>query len=240
MTSGVYVLQLKDSSKYYVGKSDDIEKRINNHKECSEKCAKFVKLNGGVNKVLSPLTPIDNNLSNWEKDETIARMIKHGYNNVRGWEFTNTNKLTKEDLDMIKKSIMGLGDRCRKCGNNGHFASECNSEKASWLQKLEKCYPCETSCNVMNNLLDSRYDSSDEFVSKEKEKENIITELAKTGRAKCQNCKEIIEKGTYRVGINYDFKGKISTKWYHQKCYYSPANNICKKIGSNQEKKKYN
>ena len=101
MSSGVYVLQLKDNLKYYVGKSENIDKRINTHKECGENCAKFVKINGGVNKVLAPLTPSDKNLSNWEKDETISRMIKHGYNNVRGWEFTRTNKLTKEELEKI-------------------------------------------------------------------------------------------------------------------------------------------
>ena len=78
------VLRLVNTDKYYVGKSDDIENRIKNHKECNDKCAKFVKINGGVNDVLQPLTPPDNNLSNWEKDETLARMIKHGYNNVRG------------------------------------------------------------------------------------------------------------------------------------------------------------
>lgn len=175
MSSGVYVLQLKDNSKYYVGKSENIDKRINTHKECGENCAKFVKINGGVNKVLAPLTPSDKNLSNWEKDETISRMIKHGYNNVRGWEFTSTNKLTKEELDMIKISILGLGDRCRKCGNSGHFASGCSSGKAKWLQKLEECYPCNTSCNVMNNLLDSCYEesSSDENSSDNLNKKKV-------------------------------------------------------------------
>ena len=239
MSSGVYVLQLKDNSKYYVGKSENIAKRINTHKEFSENCAKFVKINGGVNKVLAPLTPSDKNSSNWEKDETISRMIKHGYNNVRGWEFTSTNKLSKEELDVIKISIMGLGDRCRKCGNSGHFVSGCSSGKAKWLQKLEECYPCNTSCNVMNNLLDSCYEelSSDEnssdilnnllennsekksFNNDQNTNDNIITEIAKTSKAKCQKCKELIKKGEYRVWLESNFKGKLSKKWFHQKCY---------------------
>lgn len=183
MSSGVYVLQLKDNSKYYVGKSENIDKRINTHKECGENCAKFVKINGGVNKVLAPLTPSDKNLSNWEKDETISRMIKHGYNNVRGWEFTSTNKLTKEELDMIKISILGLGDRCRKCGNSGHFASGCSSGKAKWLQKLEECYPCNTSCNVMNNLLDSCYEES----SSDENSSDILNNLLENENEKVMN-----------------------------------------------------
>ena len=246
MSSGVYVLQLKDTSKYYVGKSNNIESRINNHKQCNSKCAKFVKINGGVHKVLKPLTPPDNNLSNWEKDETLIQMIKHGYNNVRGWEFTNISNLNKEELDIIKISIFGLGDRCRKCGNNGHFAKECNSTKAKWLQSLEECYTYNnTSSDIINTLLDSPYEESPPdnktlcesktlYESKCESKcdskinnintlkdtdENIIIEIAKTSRAKCQLCKELINKGEYRVGIEYEFKGKISTKWNHEKCY---------------------
>ena len=153
---GVYVIQLKDKKKYYVGKSDNIEKRINDHKKGNEKCAKYIKNNGGVFKVLEPLTPCDKNISNWEKDETLLRMVKHGYNNVRGWEFTSSKDLSKEDCDMIKRLLMGLGDRCRKCGNKGHFVKDCNSEKAKWLKKLEKCYPEDerTSSNVIDSIMD--------------------------------------------------------------------------------------
>ena len=49
----------------------------------------------GVKEVLEPITPYDSNYSNWVKDETLARMIQHGYNNVRGWKFTNPNNLTE-------------------------------------------------------------------------------------------------------------------------------------------------
>ena len=85
MNSGVYVVQLNNKDKYYIGKSGNIISRIENHKSGGDKCAKFVQVNGGIYTVREPLTPRDNNLSNWEKDETIMRMIKHGFNNVRGW-----------------------------------------------------------------------------------------------------------------------------------------------------------
>ena len=39
--SGVYVLQLRDNSKYYVGHSIDIENRIEQHTEYGDKCAKL-------------------------------------------------------------------------------------------------------------------------------------------------------------------------------------------------------
>jgi predicted GIY-YIG superfamily endonuclease len=46
MTSGIYVIQCNNKDKYYVGKSKNIEKRINQHKNGNG--AKFVKDNGGV------------------------------------------------------------------------------------------------------------------------------------------------------------------------------------------------
>merc|ERR1712167_122588 len=47
------------------------------------------------------------------------------------------------------------------------------------------------------------------------------TEVAKSGKSKCQKCKELIPKGNTRIGKPYEFKGKPSTKWYHQECYNS-------------------
>ena len=245
--SGVYVLQLTNTDKFYVGKSVNIENRIGNHKECGDKCAKYVKMNGGVYKALQPLTPPDDNLSNWEKDETLVRMIKHGFNNVRGWEFTNITKLDTIELEMIKKSIMGLGDRCRNCGNNGHFADGCSTEKAQWLKNLENCYSNKvnhkTSVDVLNNLLDEKPLKKIETPLKTietplktietplktietplktiEEQPSIIIERAKTGKAKCQTCKELILKDEYRIGEPYEFRGKPSTKWFHQRCHSS-------------------
>lgn len=240
--SGIYVLQLANTDKFYVGQSIDIENRIEQHTECDNKCAKYVKLNGGVSKVLQPLTPPDDNFSNWEKDETLARMIKHGFNNVRGWEFTNTNQLDTIELEMIKKSIMGLGNRCRKCGNNGHFADGCSTEKAQWLKNLEDCFPNKinhkTSSDVLNNLLDETplkpietpLKTIETPIKTIEEKPSIIIERAKTGKAKCQSCKELILKDEYRIGEPYEFRGKPSTKWFHQRCHSSNISKVEKLI----------
>ena len=226
----VYVLELQNEGKYYVGKTNDFEKRIKQHNNINgEKCAQFVKKNGGIKKIIKPITPKDENLSNWEKDETIARMIKHGFNNVRGWEFTNTNKLNRDECQMIKKSIMGLGDRCRVCGNNGHLAKNCSSEKAKWLKELEKCSQNEkkikTSEDVMNNLLDDFSQNEKKIKTTKDLNKNFVTEIDKSGRAKCQICQKLISKGSVRIGIPYQFKGKPATKWYHEKCYIQQNKN---------------
>lgn len=220
--SGVYVLQLNNEEYYYVGKSDNMSIRIEDHRLGGDKCAKFVSINGGVKQILDPLTPKDNNLSNWEKDETLMRMIKHGFNNVRGWEFTNTSVLTNQECDMIKMSIFGLGDRCRKCGNSGHFAKDCSSKKASWLKNLEACYSVKnkqkTSSDIINSILDDVEDEEPKKTENNSDK-SVIKEVAKTGRAKCQKCKEFIPIGQFRIGKETSFKGQIAIKWYHEKCH---------------------
>jgi len=217
MSSGVYVLLL-NTGKIYVGKSDNIEERIKNHKECNKNSSTFVKVNNGVKEILKPITPSDSNYSNWEKDETLVRMIKHGYNNVRGWEFTNTNNLTETECNFVKMSIMGLGDRCRKCGNSGHFAKECSNEKAKWLKDLEECLQSvnqnHTSSDIMNTLLDKPQIDNPKYKN-----DKIIHNVASTGKSKCQKCKSLISKGDNRIGIPSEFRGRQTTKWFHQSCY---------------------
>ena len=152
----VYVLSLNKKGNYYVGKSKNKQSRINDHKNLNENSAEFVKECNGVYKVVKPLTPKDENGSNWEKDELLVRMIKHGFNNVRGWEFTNTKQLTNSECNIIKTLIMGLGDRCRKCGNEGHYANNCNENKADWLINLEKCMKISNGSETTKKKLTSK------------------------------------------------------------------------------------
>lgn len=161
---GVYVIELQ-TGKYYVGKSNNIEQRINNHK-LKDKCATFVKNNGGFKKQLQPLTPQNSDYSAWERDETLVRMIKHGFNNVRGWEYTDSNDLISHDYYAIKKTILGNTDRCRECGNLGHFANYCDGQKTEWLSNLDQLIgkleskpkkpKPEKSSDVFNSLLDEQ------------------------------------------------------------------------------------
>ena len=89
MTSGVYVIQCKNKEKIYVGKSDNIEKRTEQHD--SGDGAQFIKNNGGVYKQLDLITPNNTeDLGLREQQETIAQMLVHGFNNVLlqyNWEY---------------------------------------------------------------------------------------------------------------------------------------------------------
>lgn len=142
--SGVYVLELKDPGYFYVGSSADLDARVEQHHMVGgTRSVKFVTDHGGVANVIPPLTPPEASLVSWEMKETIARMIRHGFNHVRGWEYAFPNALKEEDVQGLRKLIMGtFGPLCHNCGLPGHFAVECAMEqKAAWLVNLESCRP---------------------------------------------------------------------------------------------------
>jgi predicted GIY-YIG superfamily endonuclease len=119
--AGVYVL-LTTSGRYYVGKSNDIDARIRDHRSG----AGAYCLNGEpfqeVTRLLTAGSSGD--LESWERNETLQRMRTHGINNVRGWMFTAT-VLSTEDYHDAFRQICEKFDLCRRCGRSSHFAEGC-------------------------------------------------------------------------------------------------------------------
>ena len=136
---GVYVLQFGAAAdKYYVGKSDNVDARIRWHMDEQKPSVQWVAYHGGGKKVVSPMTPRNDDLNAWEQKETVERMIVHGIDNVRGWEFTTTGPLSSSECEMVKKLHMGFADLCRKCGRKGHMASSCYARtKDNWLFDID-------------------------------------------------------------------------------------------------------
>ena len=128
----MYVLRYQ-SGHFYVGQSGNIQNRVlqHIHTAASRPYGDIYKVEYGDRL----LTPESSNLNGQERDETIERMLEHGIDRVRGWEFTDRQH-TIESLQTIKQLIMGNTNCCRTCGFRGHFASNCNTHEdfpSTWL-----------------------------------------------------------------------------------------------------------
>jgi hypothetical protein len=120
--SGVYVLHTA-SGLYYVGKSQDIAARIEDHRcglgAICVSGSKFEVITG----LLTSGTVAD--LESWERNETLQRMRVHGIDNVRGWMFTSRAPLSQDERRDVFRQICEKFDMCRRCGRVGHFADKC-------------------------------------------------------------------------------------------------------------------
>jgi len=136
MRHGVYVLALKHGG-YYVGKSGDIDQRVQQHRDGTGSA--WCRHQGGVlGEVPTVVAGSMLDVASWEMSETVAQMLMHGFENVRGWEFSSCAALSCRECDTIKTIVMGQGDLCRRCGGEGHFATGCQENIQPWLLDLEQ------------------------------------------------------------------------------------------------------
>ena len=113
----IYILEC-DKGKYYVGKSNNVDKRILDH----------AKTNGSQWTKLYKPQAIENIIEgcdSFDEDKyTIQYMEKYGINNVRGGSFSKI-KLSRYEYGVISKMIKSAGDKCYLCGKNDHFINDC-------------------------------------------------------------------------------------------------------------------
>jgi hypothetical protein len=117
---GVYVLLL-EGSRYYVGSSADVARRVAAHRAGTG--AAFTRRFGVVDDV-APLTFYNDDIESWERAETLARMREHGVDRVRGWLYT-TVRLSASQRASVREQLRERFGQCRRCGASGHYVAEC-------------------------------------------------------------------------------------------------------------------
>lgn len=115
----VYIYILKcECGKYYVGKSVNPLKRINEHMALygSEWTRKYKPIE--ILKILPNCDDDD------EDKYTIRYMKEYGIDNVRGGTFVRM-ELTKAEKEVLIEMIRGYTDACFRCGRTDHFVKNC-------------------------------------------------------------------------------------------------------------------
>ena len=136
----IYALLLH-SNKYYIGKTNNPNFRIENHfnSNGSEWTTKY-----------KPITVIEliPNCDDYDEDKyTKKYMDIYGIDNVRGGSFVQfvLNDETRRILGHMNK---GTHDKCFKCGGKGHYANRCEREKEWEYESSEDEYDSEDEYEV--------------------------------------------------------------------------------------------
>ena len=116
-TTNIYVLRLK-GGRYYVGKSNDVKKRYQEHLD--GKGAIWTKKYAPI-----ALEKTISNVSVFEEDKiTKEYMAKYGIDNVRGGSYVET-ELSQFHIDALNMEIWAAKGCCTRCGRGSHFVKDC-------------------------------------------------------------------------------------------------------------------
>lgn len=112
-----YVLALAGGN-YYVGRTNNLERRLNEHKRGYG--SEWSKKHGSC----ELLQVYDSNDPFYE-DMIVKKMMKeHGINKVRGGAYSQII-LPSNSVKMIENEILAASDLCFGCGTPGHFVKAC-------------------------------------------------------------------------------------------------------------------
>ena len=127
--TNIYVLRL-EGGRYYVGKSDNVTNRYEQH----------IKGSGSAwTRKYKPvsLEKTIENVSSFEEDKvTKEYMSKYGIDKVRGGSYVEV-ELSEFHTDALKMEIWAAKDFCTQCGRPGHFVKDCHAKTDVSGNKIE-------------------------------------------------------------------------------------------------------
>ena len=174
MTTNIYILKLKNNN-YYVGKSQDPEKRFVEH--LSGSGSSWTQLH-------EPIEIIDiiQNVDDFEEDKQVKKlMLLHGIDNVRGGSYSQI-ELSQEQKNLLQTELRSAQNQCINCGDNNHYVKDCpvkiNKNKKYNKKQNNSCFRCGRQNHYINNCYatthidgyeldddsDDSYDDSDDNI----------------------------------------------------------------------------
>jgi predicted GIY-YIG superfamily endonuclease/ribosomal protein S14 len=135
MSTNIYILRL-EGGRYYIGKTDNLERRKQQHINgtASAWTKKYKPV--GVEKIIP-------NVSSFDEDKyTKEYMSKYGIDKVRGGSYVQM-ELSEAQKDSIKLEIRGATDKCTRCGREGHFVKNCYAKTELEESSEEEVWGCE-------------------------------------------------------------------------------------------------
>eukprot|EP00834_Sanchytrium_tribonematis_P008243 NODE_912_length_3098_cov_0.494832.p2 type:complete len:146 gc:universal NODE_912_length_3098_cov_0.494832:1061-624(-) len=133
MTS-VYVLKL-DQDKYYVGKTKNLEKRIEQHFN-TQGCEWTM-----LYKPLETIETVENVDELYEDFMVKKYMRDFGIENVRGGAYVQIELPVSSELAIFRE-IAASQDACLRCFRIGHFIGSCIAKTYANGKRIIVCYRC--------------------------------------------------------------------------------------------------
>jgi hypothetical protein len=116
-TTNIYILKLKNN-KYYVGKSNDPQKRFKEH--ISGNGSAFTKKYKPIS--IEKIIP---NATKYDEDKWVKiYMEKYGIENVRGGAYSCVD-LDEDQICSLANEFVSANDLCKRCFRSGHFITSC-------------------------------------------------------------------------------------------------------------------
>ena len=130
--TNIYVLKLQ-GNKYYVGKSQDVIGRYQQH--MSGQGSAWTK----KHKPMS-LLECKSDVSPFEEDKVVKEcMAKYGIENVRGGSYSQVT-LDQVQIEALTRELRGGTDACNQCGQKGHFIKFCPNKNSFQKAKSKKSF----------------------------------------------------------------------------------------------------
>ncbi len=154
MSTTIYILRLAGGN-WYVGKTDNFQKRMEEHVRGGGSAWTSIHKVIKVDKVVENASPFD-------EDRYVKEyMAKYGIDKVRGGSYVEI-ELDESQIDALTKEIWAAKDLCTRCGRAGHFVKDCYAKSTVDGNGIEyddsESEDCEWECEYCEKLFSTMFE----------------------------------------------------------------------------------